>query len=69
MISMVLTVRGIHPGPRPQAPTRLNKKALRPAKERMYAIIDHATSETLSAPNFALYTDVAAAITGSAEPQ
>lgn len=39
------------------------------AKERMYAIIDHATAENLSAPNFALYTDIASAISGGTEPQ
>uniref|UniRef100_A0A1D2AAQ6 VHS domain-containing protein n=1 Tax=Auxenochlorella protothecoides TaxID=3075 RepID=A0A1D2AAQ6_AUXPR len=51
------------------APSRQNKKALRMAKERMYAIIDHATAENLSAPNFALYTDIASAISGGTEPQ
>lgn len=35
----------------------------------MYGLIDHATAENLSAPNFALYTDIAGTISSSSDPQ
>ncbi|GAB4813550.1 hypothetical protein N2152v2_000596 [Parachlorella kessleri] len=41
---------------------------VRAVKARLYELIDRATSEYLSAPNFALNSDVVAAINGSPEP-
>ena len=37
-------------------------------KRRLYDLIDKATSEFLSAPNYALNTDVASTINGAPDP-